>query len=323
MKLLFENWRRFLKKQKSGVSKQNLEFLLKKMYEDNRWSDSDSLYGLLVDSGSSYYKSLFPPNVHAMWNGEEPYDFKVIADAREGARLLYIANIVEQVPQLKQNKIKRILGIGTMGVVFELDNGRALKLYRRGYVDDQEDFYDNEAGKIFSGQGRIMTLPIFDRGKTSPEIGLNYVEMAKVLPFNKFLERTGRTGRASMDDWKKVFLMAKTRLELKSITPAVARHVKYYYYRDSNTGELRKRDGGTRGKTANEWYVFYEDLVRNELLKDTLGLTDAEIKSFFDMINYAVDNYGLEYLEDLWGANFGVLEQTMSSKNPVFVLFDP
>jgi hypothetical protein len=41
------------------------------------------------------------------------------------------------------------------------------------------------------------------------------------------------------------------------------------------------------------------------------------------MINYAVDNYGLEYLEDLWEANFGVLEQTMSSKNPVFVLFDP
>jgi hypothetical protein len=81
--------------------------------------------------------------------------------------------------------------------------------------------------------------------------------------------------------------------------------------------------GGTRGKTANEWYVFYEDLVRNKILKDTLGLTDAEIKSFFDMINYAVDNYGLEYLEDLWEANFGVLEQTMSSKNPVFVLFDP
>ena len=77
MKLIFENWRKFVKKQKSGVSKQNLELLLKKMYEDNRWSDSDSLYGLLVDSGSSYYKSLFPPNVHAMWNGKEPYDFKL------------------------------------------------------------------------------------------------------------------------------------------------------------------------------------------------------------------------------------------------------
>lgn len=322
MKLIFENWRKFVKKQKSGVSKQNLELLLKKMYEDNRWSDSDSLYGLLVDSGSSYYKSLFPPNVHAMWNGKEPYDFKVIADAHEGARLLYVANIVEQVPQLKQNKIKRILGIGTMGAVFELDNGRALKLYRRGYVDDQEDFYDNEAGKIFSGQGRIMTLPIFDRGKTSPEIGLNYVEMAKVLPFDKFMERTGRDGDASMDDWGYVFSMAKTRLELKSSTPAQLAK-KYYHYRDSNTGELRKVYGGTRGKTASEWYVFYEDLVRNKLLKEALELTDAEMQSFFDMINYAVDNYGLEYLEDLHVGNFGVLEQTMSSKNPVFVLFDP
>lgn len=30
MKLIFENWRKFVKKQKSGVSKQNLELLLKK-----------------------------------------------------------------------------------------------------------------------------------------------------------------------------------------------------------------------------------------------------------------------------------------------------
>jgi hypothetical protein len=254
MKLIFENWRRFLKKQKSGVSKQNLELLLKKMYEDNRWSDSDSLYGLLVNDSGSYYKSLFPPNVHAMWNGEEPYDFKVIEDAREGARLLYIANIVEQVPQLKQNKIKRILGIGTQGVVFELDNGRALKLYRRGYVDDQEGFYDNEAGKIFSGQGRIMTLPIFDRGKTSPD-------------FNKFLERTGRL------------------------------------------------DKGLRYRPVDWENEFF--------LKNILKLTDAEIKSLSNMINYALENYGLDYLGDLHTGNFGVLEQTMSSKNPVFVLFDP
>jgi hypothetical protein len=159
MKLIFENWKAFIKEQESGIPNQNIQFLLDALKRFGPWDDDGTFENLLVN-----------PEV--------------------------ITGIVEQVPQLKQNKIKRILGSGTQGVVFELDNGRALKLYRDGYVDDQEGFYDNEAGKIFSGQGRIMTLPIFDRGKTSPEIGLNYVEMAKVLPFNKFLERTGRAGSA-------------------------------------------------------------------------------------------------------------------------------
>lgn len=230
MKLIFENWKAFIKEQESGIPNQNIQFLLDALKRFGPWDDDGTFENLLVN-----------PEV--------------------------ITGIVEQVPQLKQNKIKRILGSGTMGVVFELDNGRALKLYRRGYVDDQEGFYDNEAGKIFSGQGRIMTLPIFDRGKTSPEIGLNYVEMAKVLPFNKFLERTGRL------------------------------------------------DKGLRYRPVDWDDEFF--------LKNILKLTDAEIKSLSNMINYALENYGLDYLGDLHTGNFGVLEQTMSSKNPVFVLFDP
>ena len=101
-----------------------------------------------------------------------------------------IAGAAHSIPQLTQTKIKRLLGAGTQGIVFELDNGHALKLYEESYRDDQEGFYDSESGKMFSGEGKIMTLPIFDRGET--ESGLKYAEMAKVLPFNLFLKRTGR-----------------------------------------------------------------------------------------------------------------------------------
>jgi hypothetical protein len=45
--------------------------------------------------------------------------------------------------------------------------------------------------------------------------------------------------------------------------------------------------------------------------------------SMIEMVQYAVSNYGEDYTDDLHEENFGVLEQSMSSEKPVFVLFDP
>ena len=80
------------------------------------------------------------------------------------ARPLTVEEMFKKIPQLRNHKIKKVLGTGTKGIALELDNGRALKLYKQGYLGTEESFYDAEAGKIFSGRGEISTLPVFDRG---------------------------------------------------------------------------------------------------------------------------------------------------------------
>lgn len=178
--------------------------------------------------------------------------------------------------------------------MFELDNGHALKIYEESYRDDQEGFYDSESGKMFSGQGKIMTLPIFDRGET--ESGLKYAEMAKVLPFNLFLKRTGRESGPYV---------------LENLFTQLERVGKYALQMKEDPSNLPSKRN----------YDYYLDLFRKEAKEH--DITNEEMEAMKDMVEYAVLNYGQDYTEDLFEKNFGVLEQTMSSAKPVFVLFDP
>ena len=251
MKLLLENWRQFIVEQSGSASDHNYKIMLD-YYENDR-------------------------------NGNYKFFWRQFT-RNERDILIYISAAATMVPQLLQNKIKRLLGVGSQGIVFELDNGRALKLYRRAYRETQDDFYSGEAGKIFSGSGKITTVPIFDSGET--EYGLKYVEMAKVLPFNVFLKRTGRQ-ELDFQIWSELEIIAKMFLENK--------YPKQYAQKVSEF----KEDGREQ------------------------GLTEAEMNSILEMIQYAVSNYGEDYTDDLHDENFGVLEQSMSSEKPVFVLFDP
>ena len=251
MKLILENWRQYITEQSMIPSSHN--------------------YKVMLD----YFNTSQNDDYKNFW-------WRFTRNRRD--ILIYISMAATMVPQLMQNKIKRLLGAGTQGIVFELDNGRALKLYHKAYRETQEDFYSGEAGKIFSGGGKITTVPIFDSGET--EYGLKYVEMAKVLPFNLFLKRTGR---AELKDniWTALQRIAKLFLENKN-SEAYAERV----------SEFRELGG-------------YQ------------GLTEAEMDSMIEMVQYAVSNYGEDYTDDLYEENFGVLEQSMSSEKPVFVFFDP
>ena len=257
MKLLIENWRRYITEQAGGASDHNFKVML------------------------DYFKGLSKMTRRA--HGDYRFFWRQFTK-NERDILIYISAAATMVPQLMQNKIKRLLGVGSQGIVFELDNGRALKLYRGAYRQTQDDFYSGEAGKIFSGGGKITTVPIFDSGET--EYGLKYVEMAKVLPFDLFLKRTGRT---ELHDgiWTALEQIAALFLEDKN-SQAYAERV----------SEFRENGG-------------YQ------------GLTEAEMDSMIEMVQYAVSNYGEDYTDDLYEENFGVLEQSMSSEKPVFVLFDP
>ena len=163
-------------------------------------------------------------------------------------------------------------------------SGRALKLYRGAYRETQDDFYSGEAGKIFSGSGKITTVPIFDSGET--EYGLKYVEMAKVLPFNVFLKRTGRK---EVDD--------------------------NIWYALQQIAEMSLKD-----KNSEAYAERVDEFKENGSYQN---LTEPEMDSMLEMVQYAVSNYGEDYTDDLHEGNFGVLEQSMSSEKPVFVLFDP
>ncbi len=251
MKLLLENWRRYITEQTESASDYNFKVML------------------------DYFNTSQNNDYRHFW-------WRFTRNRKDIS--IYIAAATSMVPQLMQNKIKRLLGAGTQGIVFELDNGRALKLYRKAYRETQDDFYSGEAGKIFSGSGKITTVPIFDSGET--EYGLKYVEMAKVLPFNLFLKRTGRTDLGD-DIWAALQRIAALFLEDKN-SEAYALAVSEF-----------REDGG------------HQDL------------TEAEMDSMIEMVQYAVSNYGEDYTDDLYEENFGVLEQSMSSEKPVFVLFDP
>ena len=136
-----------------------------------------------------------------------------------------------------------------------------------------------------------MTLPIFDRGETY--FGIKYVEMAKVLPFDLFLMRTGRKQLNSrLYGW--LDIIGKLIVKIKE--------------NPDNMSTVRQ---------------YQEMLLKFNSEAHKNNLTEHEISSLFNMVEYVVTNYGPFFTDDLFEENFGVLEQTMSSETPIFVLFDP
>ena len=259
-KSLLEDWSPLSGESEGSIAKQNFEFLLHGP-EKNR---------------KNYVKYM------GVLSEMIPFDKKIEE---------FLSDLIEEISQLRDHKIKRLLGAGTKGFVLELDSGRALKIYEYSYQEDQEGFYDNESGKIFSGSGKIMTLPIFDRGETY--FGIKYVEMAKVLPFDLFLVRTGRKQLNSrLYEW------------LDIIGKLIA----------------RMKENPDSMSTISQYQQMLLKF-NNEAHKN--NLTEHEITSLFNMVEYIATNYGGDFTDDLFEENFGVLEQTMSSETPVFVLFDP
>jgi len=211
------------------------------------------------------------------------------------ARPLTVAQLFSKIPQLTNNKVTKVLGLGTKGLALALDNGRALKLYKMGYHGDEEKFYDREADKIFGGRGEVSTLPVFDRGvvdiddETDP---INYVEMAQVTVFNDYMKLTGRSEDETDYAWNLVEVMTEFVQAVKS----------------------GRRDDDDIKR------LYMEDL---KLYSELSKLSKAEIEGLLTMVTYILMNYGWDYTQDLHGGNFGVISQTIGKPKPYFVVFDP
>ena len=211
------------------------------------------------------------------------------------ARPLTIEEMFKKIPQLRNHKIKKVLGTGTKGIALELDNGRALKLYKQGYLGTEESFYDAEAGKIFSGRGEISTLPVFDRGTVvasgDSNEDIKYVEMAQVIPFDKYYQLTGRSDDVDAAEYL-VHILKKFAIQV--------------------------RQGMDSRDELREEYLDYL-----EVLMEDARLTLTETNGLLTMITYILVNYSSDYLQDLHPGNFGVVSQTVGRPNPYFVIFDP
>jgi len=243
------------------------------------------------------------------------------------------AAVFDKILPLKRHKIIKILGKGSKGMVYELDNGTVLKLFSGGYMRDRTGneemkFYKTSKDKLFSKTASLHTLPVYDSGVVkniykfiasniinSPRFkrkvqnwppdawmtSIYWAEMAKIRPLDEYINESGR----DPGDWYGVLpaiedLVLSKMKELPEERIAVKR---------ANTLRLAER----------------AEMSTNEFI----GL--------MKMILYVIKNYGPRYLMDMHSGNIGVLENSIprhgaehdnmrltdTSAKPVFILFDP
>ena len=112
-----------------------------------------------------------------------------------------------------------------------------------------------------------MTLPIFDRGETY--FGIKYVEMAKVLPFDLFLMRTGRKQiNSRLYEW--LDIIGKLIARIKE--------------NPDNMSTIRQ---------------YQEMLLKFNSEAQRNNLTQHEISSLFNMVEY-VANIKISPAQDTW-----------------------
>ena len=219
------------------------------------------------------------------------------------------------VDPLVENKIVQLLGTGTMGAVFELDNGHALKLFRGGYlsgfgsgVEEEMKFYASSKEKLFSKEAGLHTLPVYDYGKGSS--GIYWVEMAKLMIFSDYMELTGRPPAGTL---------------LQRVIEYLVGYADEYNWR-AHGGKYSSREEVNRDKLM--WIKF-----EASRLKYTL----RELKSLMETVRSALEEYDESYVADLHVDNLGVLETSTfrhgaahdkqkiidPTRTPRFVLFDP
>ena len=216
----------------------------------------------------------------------------------------HIEELVRQVPSLSSEKITSIAGVGTKGVALRMENGNILKIYVGGWLgsgpagEPEEKFYASEKSKLFDKSGNISTLPVYDQGTVDVhDAMIKYSEMAEVMPFNKYLDFTGRNSEEDL-------------INIEAAITAIKRVIIMYqipsYY----------------GPPANR-VTLPQRIERSIRAIRRSSLTGPEVRGLTSMLKYVITEYGPEYLEDFHEGNFGVVQQTIATKRPAFVLFDP
>jgi hypothetical protein len=298
MKLLLNEWKVFLEDDEDNAPENATALWNAKQIENlsrkghwSTWTDVYKFLGLEYDTNINYTEELY--------------------------------QILEDIEPLTQNKIVQLLGTGTMGVVFELSNNHALKLFREGYLsvsgaEEEMEFYASSKEKLFTKKAKPHTLPVYGYGQG--DSGVYWAEMAKLLTLKNYMNLTGRGVEPQLG-----------RL-LKSIIA--------YYTEFADDGYPARLPRGDEDQTEADkrWEIFKRDTMMNiKAYGEDADFTLRELKSLMTTIKSILTEYDESYVSDLHSENIGVLETStfrhgMSydktkimdpSRTPHFILFDP
>ena len=257
-------------------------------------------------------------------------------------------DLVNNCPPLKTDKINNILGIGTQGIVFSLESGRALKLFAKGYIggsgSEELAFYKSSEGSLFGGEGTRETLPVFDSGSfkielqnpkdpntPTKDLTIHYAVMSRLITLKNYFEKKDTyrmvSGRITNDEVFNVLDMIK-ELVMTDISEEEMESQIGYFAMDTRFAYGRNP---TRKEIA-EFIVDFQKKLNDKrrhvisLLKrasQSLGIQPYEIRNLVSTLVDIQNDYGSNYLNDLHPGNIGVDPGSVRTKDPKFILFDP
>jgi hypothetical protein len=280
MKLILEGWRKYVNEQ-NDILDDSANLIIKAIRASSETGPSD-------DDDWGPYKfhevaeRLFDPSLSTEENTKE---------------------LIQKLPPLAKNNITRVLGHGEQGLVFLLDNGHALKVYKgRGRIADdgsgEAKYYASEKAKLFDQTGSITTLPVYDQGEvTIGKSKIRYVEMARFLPLRTFLENTGRA----------------------PVTDRGGTHIGQLLIYLEKYAAMKLNPDSHAAKNRDPHQIVSQIKHKSQESE----ITAVELGSLRDLVLNVYKQYGEEHLGDLHVDNVGVLEQSVATGKPVFVLFDP
>lgn len=256
------------------IQQHNLQFLLNSEYPNDGYGAESVLGNFAADMQNQEF--------------ERTGDMELFD--RDGPDEQSIAReLVQFVKPLSRAKITKAITGSSFGKIFKLSNDHILKIFLGG-VDADSDiaWFKKSYDMLHRGKGKKTTLPVYDwewgsnKLPSHPDHQVGYVEMAEVIPLDKFLKNTGR------GDPDGVISQAKAIF-------------KQIYYIDGI-------------KDYNEITDRIEQHIPDEEAIEPMTLDElyAMIQAFYDMVKMGFK------LSDVAARNMGVLRQDPDT----IVIFD-
>tara|TARA_R110002020_G_scaffold91111_1_gene221514 strand:- start:541 stop:1485 length:945 start_codon:yes stop_codon:yes gene_type:complete len=313
MKLLFENWRKFVNEQEDATVPAKPD--AKKAFHDaettklGQKKDDDPQKLEPIELNTEIQKEnakqiflyyLDEKNVRDIFQlSSLPKDGQFNKMFEEPAKVKrFIDHMVAANDILGKNKIVEFLGAGSFGFVVLLDNNHALKIYSGSFdplaTDDVIDpdaktdrqRYQKSQEKAFSGKGDVADLHIYDEGelKLPTERTWYYAEMPELIKLSshmRFVHKDKDIAKVTTD-----LDMEITRLK--------------YIAKDD-----------IDNKTESDINTVIQD--------QKIVLMDREFaKNLLDQLRNMLKTKSFEQIEDVRGANIGI----MRGKEQIPVIFD-
>jgi len=214
----FKQWRKFVKEAKSRKEKDldiygALKKVAKKKEQERFGTEKEKAYAQRgLEKGNENYntniykivdyigmdklRDFFDIDLHKMkvTLNMPPEDF----DRENIGAILEVGDEIPNDNPLKSNKIVNLLGMGSFGVVFELDNGHALKLFSGGVrsgaagVEDELSWYKEMKDDQFSGTSRRGELAVYGSGNLETlNFDVGWAEIGQIVPFKSWVKQKG------------------------------------------------------------------------------------------------------------------------------------